>query len=94
MKNIYRLAGYLAILAIAIGLLISAAPVMAEESAPQGPPEAHAAMPDYTGPETCLTCHPDAGKEVAESLHYQHQGPAPYLVGANADQYYGMFTTF
>ena len=41
------------------------------------PPAPHQAITEYKGPETCLACHPDSGKEVAQALHYQHQGRIP-----------------
>ncbi len=42
---------------------------------PGGPPP-HQNLTRYAGPETCLTCHPDAGRQVAESVHYTWDGVA------------------
>ncbi len=33
----------------------------------------------YEGTKTCLACHEKAGKEIAESLHYQQQASAKLL---------------
>jgi hypothetical protein len=60
----------------------------------QGPPEMHQNIDEYTGPETCAMCHPDAGKEVAESLHYQNQALPEFLDGVDPDVPVGMMTSF
>ena len=58
------------------------------------PPEAHQAITEYTGPETCALCHVTAAQEVVESLHYQQQGAAPFLEGASEEINYGMYVTY
>ena len=58
------------------------------------PPAPHQAITQYAGPETCLACHPDAGKEVAQALHYQHQGPHPFLDGVDPNTPAGMMVSF
>ena len=58
------------------------------------PPAAHAALTEYTGPETCAQCHMNAAQEVVESLHYQHQGEVPYREGWEEDVLGGMYVTY
>ena len=58
------------------------------------PPAPHQSITEYKGPETCLTCHPDTGKEVAQSLHYQHQGAHPFLDGVDPNTPAGMMVSF
>ncbi|MFN2283248.1 MAG: tetrathionate reductase family octaheme c-type cytochrome, partial [Anaerolineae bacterium] len=45
----------------------------------EGPP--HEGLSHYSGPETCLMCHSDAGKQVAESMHYSWTGVAQNVEG-------------
>lgn len=59
-----------------------------------GPPDAHQKIDAYDGPQTCAMCHPDAGKEVAESLHYQHQALPQFLDGVDPAQPVGMMVSF
>jgi hypothetical protein len=49
---------------------------------------------EYKGTATCLECHEKAGKEVAMSLHYQQQGPAPFLKDFPKDKTAGMMVSF
>jgi hypothetical protein len=58
------------------------------------PPAPHQAITEYKGPETCLACHPDAGKEVAQALHYQHQGAHPFLDGVDPNTPAGMMVSY
>ena len=58
------------------------------------PPAPHQGISEYKGPETCLACHPDAGKEVAQALHYQHQGPHPFLDGVDPNTPAGMMVSY
>ena len=58
------------------------------------PPAAHAAITEYTGPETCAQCHITVAQDVVESLHYQQQAAAPFLDGADEEINYGMFVTY
>jgi hypothetical protein len=58
------------------------------------PPEIHQAISAYTGPETCAACHPDAAKEVAESVHYQHQAIPEYREGWPEGVTGGMYVTY
>ncbi len=55
-----------------------------------GPPPAHQTIGEYTGPETCATCHPNAAREVAESLHYQQVAIASSHVPSQEGQQVGM----
>jgi len=58
------------------------------------PPDPHAAITEYKGPETCAACHIDTAQEVAESLHYQQQGDVPFREGWERDVLGGMYVTF
>ena len=58
------------------------------------PPAAHAAITEYAGPETCGMCHTGTAEEVAESLHYQHQGEVPYREGWEEGVLGGMYVTY
>jgi hypothetical protein len=58
------------------------------------PPAPHQAITEYKGPETCLACHPDAGKEVAQALHYQHQTLPLFLDGADPNSPVGMLVSY
>ena len=58
------------------------------------PPAPHQAITEYKGPESCLACHPDAGKEVAQALHYQHQGQHPFLDGVDPNTPAGMMVSY
>ncbi len=48
----------------------------------------------YEGAKTCLACHDKAGKEVAESLHYQQQAQAKFLKDWPADEPVGMMRNY
>jgi len=48
----------------------------------------------YEGTKTCLGCHEKAGKEVAESLHYQQQAQAKFLKDTPADTSVGMMVSY
>jgi len=48
----------------------------------------------YEGTKTCLGCHEKAGKEVAESLHYQQQAQAKFLKDTPADTPVGMMVSY
>ena len=48
----------------------------------------------YEGAKTCLGCHDKAGKEVAESLHYQQQAQAKFLKDWPADEPVGMMRNY
>ncbi len=58
------------------------------------PPDAHQAITEYTGPETCAMCHLDSAQEVVESLHYQQQAPAPFREGWEDGVLGGMYVTY
>jgi hypothetical protein len=62
--------------------------------ADDGPPAAHQAITEFTGPETCAQCHVTAAQEVVESLHYQHQGEVPYREGWEEGVLGGMYVTY
>ena len=57
-------------------------------------PATHAAITEFTGPETCGVCHPDAAHQVVQSLHYQHQGQVPFRQGWQEDVLGGMYVTY
>lgn len=48
----------------------------------------------FEGTKTCLACHENTGKEVAESLHYQQQAQAKFLKDWPADQPAGMMVSY
>ncbi len=48
----------------------------------------------YDGPQTCLTCHPEAAKEVAASLHYQQQAAPQFLKDWPTGQVAGMMVSY
>ena len=48
----------------------------------------------YEGTKTCLGCHENAGKEVAESLHYQQQAQAKFLKDWPTDKPVGMMVSY
>ena len=48
----------------------------------------------YEGAKTCLACHENVGKEVAESLHYQQQAQAKFLKDWPADSPVGMMVNY
>jgi hypothetical protein len=82
-----------------IGLLLAASLVSVVVGtgvvlADDGPPAAHQAIVEFTGPETCARCHLAAAQEVVESLHYQHQGPVPFREGWDVDSLGGMYVTY
>jgi len=58
------------------------------------PSEAHQAITEYTGPETCAMCHMTAAQEVVGSLHYQHQGDVPFREGWEEGVLGGMYVTY
>ena len=89
MNKLLWVLGAFLVAALALGVTVKAD---AQSSEPQIPD--HGEISEYTGPETCMECHLSAGKQVAESLHYQNQGPAPFLVGAEEDKFYGMANTY
>ena len=60
----------------------------------EGEPDPHEAISEYIGPETCASCHLDDARQVAESLHYQQQGQAPYREGWEEDKLGGMYVTY
>ncbi len=49
---------------------------------------------NYEGTKTCLACHEQAGKEVAQSLHYQQQAGAKFLKGLSTDTPVGMMASY
>ena len=74
--------------AVLLALLILPSSALAD------PPAPHQAITEYTGPETCAMCHPDAGTEVVNSLHYQMVGEAPYREGWPEGELGGMGSTY
>ncbi len=59
-----------------------------------GAAAAHAAIASYEGTRTCAGCHQKQVKDVAVSLHYQQQGPAPFLANAQQGQNAGMMVSY
>ena len=54
----------------------------------------HAAIAAYEGTRTCSGCHDRQVKEVVASLHYQHQGPTPFLANAQQGKSAGMMVSY
>ena len=75
------------ILFFVLALLISAGPLSAAVTE-------HASIVRYEGAKTCLACHDTAGKEVAESMHYQQQGQAKFLKDWPVDKTVGMMASY
>jgi hypothetical protein len=55
---------------------------------------AHAEIVAYEGTSTCAACHAEQVKEFLTSLHYQHQGPAPFLANAQQGKNAGMMVSY
>lgn len=54
----------------------------------------HAAIAAYEGTRTCAGCHERQVKDVMASLHYQQQGPAPFLANAQQAKSAGMMVSY
>ena len=63
-------------------------------AAPGGAAAKHAAIATYQGTRTCAGCHEKQVKDVAASLHYQQQGPAPFLANAQQGKNAGMMVSY
>jgi hypothetical protein len=76
------------LLVFLLALLFSAGPLSAKVTD-------HAPLiAKYEGAKTCLACHGYAGKEVAESLHYQQQSQAKFLKDWPTDKPVGMMVNY
>ena len=76
------------ILIFLLALLFSAGPLSAAVTD-------HAPLiAKYEGTKTCLACHKNAGKEAAESLHYQQQAQPRFLKDWPTDQPAGMMVSY
>jgi hypothetical protein len=76
-------------------MLAAAALVSAAGGATAGSGAAqHAAIAAYEGTRTCAACHEKQVKEFVTSLHYQHQGPAPFLANAQQGKSAGMMVSY
>ncbi len=65
----------------------------AARAAPTGAAE-HAAIAEYQGTRTCGGCHAKQVKDFVTSLHYQQQGPAPFLANAQQGKNAGMMVSY
>jgi hypothetical protein len=54
----------------------------------------HAAIAAYEGTKTCAACHAKQVSDVVKSLHYQQQGPAPFLANAQQAKNAGMMVSY
>lgn len=80
---------------IGMAVFLSVAAVAGPAVAAQGPPHSHAAdITAYEGSKTCAGCHPDALKEFALSLHYQHLDKAPFVVTLKPGTQVGMMESY
>jgi len=91
MRKKYLIRGGLLLATVLILSTSNSSAVYGDEGAPS---PAHQAITEYTGPETCAMCHLDAAQKVVESLHYQHQAPAPFREGWEQDVLGGMYVTY
>lgn len=72
-----------------VALAATAGPAAATDAAAK-----HAAIAGYDGTRTCAACHAKQVKDFVASLHYQHQGPAPFLASAQQDKSAGMMVSY
>ena len=56
-----------------------------DEGCGGGGPNPHAAL-TWNGPGTCLTCHDVEAQQAHASMHYQWEGPAPFMSSGPASQ--------
>ena len=82
------------VILVALVLGLATAAVVFAQGEEGGPPDAHKAITEYTGPETCAMCHPDAAHQVAESIHYQQQAIPEYRVDWPEGVTGGMYVTY
>lgn len=75
--------------ALGAALLLTGAAHAAEGGAAK-----HAALSAYEGTKTCGACHRQQVKDFAASLHYQQQGPAPFLANAQQGHNAGMMVSY
>ncbi len=54
----------------------------------------HASIAAYEGTKTCAPCHEKQVEDVTTSLHYQQQGPAPFLANAQQAKNAGMMVSY
>ncbi len=54
----------------------------------------HAAIAADEGTRTCSGCHEKQVSDVVASLHYQQQGPAPFLANAQQASSAGMMVSY
>jgi hypothetical protein len=54
----------------------------------------HAAIGSYEGTKTCAACHAKQVEDMVASLHYQHQGPTPFLANAQQGNSAGMMVSY
>lgn len=80
-------------LAFLAGTSVAGTATAAEARAARGAAE-HAAIASYEGTRTCAGCHAKQVEDVLTSLHYQHQGPTPFLANAQQGKNAGMMVSY
>lgn len=78
---------------LAAGMFFQTGPVYATS---QEALDAHATITEYTGPETCVTCHEAEAHEAHASVHYQQSGPTPNVpnISGNAGKTDKAYNTY
>jgi hypothetical protein len=71
MRKSVMISGGLLLMAALVLVLVQVRGTEVASAQEDGPPAAHAAITEYTGPETCGQCHPAAAQQVVDSVHYQ-----------------------
>ncbi len=77
--------------------ILAGAPFAGTAAAGEAPADAaakHAAIASYEGTKTCAGCHEKQVKDVVVSLHYQQQGPTPFLANAQQGKNAGMMVSY
>lgn len=52
---------------------------ISEAVACTSPVPEHCSIPDYTGPEVCVSCHKNEARDMHGSVHYQQNGPTDFV---------------
>jgi hypothetical protein len=92
MRKFVVISGALLLLAALLSIVVSGTQVVSAQEG--GPPAAHAAITEYTGPETCGQCHPAAAQQVVDSVHYQLMADATIYVDREEGTPGGMLNVY
>lgn len=91
MKNSWRV--WIVALIATVGAIWLVVPAFAEQRGAKVP-DAHKGIGEYKGAQTCSTCHPNAAKEVATSLHYQQAAEPQTVDGWEKGKLAGMMVSY